>query len=213
MNLRAKRDNIKNYITDNIKRNKKEYITLCIVLFIGVVLGVLFINNVKEDEKIEIQNFINNFIDILRKDNQIDRFALLKESILRNISMGILLWFIGSTVIGIPLVYAYVGYKGFCISYTISSCIAVLGQGKGLVFAISSILLQNIIIIPIMLSLSVSGIKLYKAIMKDKRRENIKLEIVKHTVISLINICFLIVAAIVETYVSTNILSVIIKYF
>ena len=54
MNLQTKNERIKNYIINNIKKNKKEYISLCIVLFIGVVLGVLFINNVKDDEKVQI---------------------------------------------------------------------------------------------------------------------------------------------------------------
>lgn len=212
MNLKEEKNVIKNYVLDNIKKNRKEYISLCIVLFIGVVLGVLFINNVNDNEKIEIQNYINNFIQTLKDNNQIDKLALLKESIARNVCIGVLLWFVGSTVIGIPLVYAYVTYKGFCISYTVSSCIAVLGQGKGITFALSSILLQNIIIIPVILSISVSGIKLYKSIMKDKRKENIKLEIVKHTIISLINIIGLVIASVFETYISTNILQIMTKY-
>ena len=212
MNLKSRRTKIKNIILENIKRNKKEYISLCIALFIGVVLGVLFINNVRDDEKIQIQEYINSFIDILKNNNEIDRVTLLKDSIIRNITIGIALWFVGSTVIGIPLVYAYVTYKGFCISYTISSCIAVLGQVKGLVFSLSSLFLQNIIIIPIILSISVSGIKLYQSIMKDRRKENIKLEIIKHTIISIISILCLVVAAIIETFLSTTLLGVLIKY-
>lgn len=212
MNLQTKNERIKNYIINNIKNNKKEYISLCIVLFIGVVLGVLFINNVKDDEKVQIQDYINGFIDTVKNGNEIDKVTLLKDSVVRNISIGIILWFVGSTVVGIPLVYAYIGYKGFCVSYAISSCIAVLGQVKGLVFSLASILLQNIIIIPILLAISVSGINLYQSIMKDRRKENIKLEIIKHTVISIINILCLIVAAVLETYVSTNILEIVIKY-
>lgn len=212
MSFRTKKNTIKNYIVDNIKKNKKEYISLCIVLLIGVVLGVLFINNIKEEEKSEVQNYINSFIETLKNNNEIDRIVLLKESAIKNVTIGILLWFIGSTVIGIPILYAYVMYKGFCISYTISSCIAVLGQGKGLIFAISSILFQNIIIVPAILIISVSGIKLYQSIVKDRRKENIKIEIVKHTIISLVNILCLVIAAIIETYISTSILTAIIKY-
>lgn len=212
MNSRIQKSTIRKYIIDNVNKNKKEYISLCIALFIGVILGVLLINNIKEEEKGEIQNYIQNFVQTIKNDAEIDKLSLLKETIGRNIFVGIMLWFLGSTVIGIPLVYAYVGYKGFCISYTVSSCIAILGQGKGILFSLSSILLQNIIEIPVILMLSVSGIKLYQSIMKDKRKENIKLEIIKHTIISFINILCLIVSAIIETYISTNILEIVIKY-
>ncbi len=211
MDLVSKRKKIVNLILENIKENKKEYISLCIVLFIGIVLGVLFINNTNEEEKTQVQNYINNFIEVT-KNNGIDKPKLLKELIMKNIFIGIMLWFVGSTVIGIPLVYAYVMYNGFCISYAISSCIAVLGKWQGILFSASSILLQNIIIIPIILSISVSGIKLYQSIMKDRRKENIKLEIVKHTIISSGNIMLLILSAFIEAYISTSIVEVVTKY-
>ena len=70
-----------------------------------------------------------------------------------------------------------------------------------------------IIIIPIILCISVSGIKLYQSIMKDRRKENIKLEVVKHTIVSVLNIVVLIIAAFVEAYVSTSIVELVIKYF
>lgn len=41
--------------------------------------------------------------------------------------------------------------------------------------------------------------------MKDKRRDNIKLEILRHTIFCGIMSIMLIVASILETYVSTNI--------
>ena len=57
------------------------------------------------------------------------------------------------------------------------------------------------------------GFKLYKSIIKDKRKENIKLEILRHTIFSLIMLILLIISAIIEIFISTNILSNIIKYF
>ena len=73
--------------------------------------------------------------------------------------------------------------------------------------------MQNIIIIPCMIAIAVSGMKLYASITKDKRKENIKLEILRHTIFSLIMLILLIISAIIEIFISTNILSNIIKYF
>jgi len=55
--------------------------------------------------------------------------------------------------------------------------------------------------------------KLYKSIMKDKRRENVKLEIIRHTVISIILFAFLVVASFIEVYISTNLLTSCIQFF
>ena len=66
-------------------------------------------------------------------------------------------------------------------------------------------LLQNIIVIPATFALAISGIKLYKSIMKDKKRENIKLEILRHTLFCFIICVTLLVASLIEAYVSSNI--------
>ena len=77
---------------------------------------------------------------------------------------------------------------------------------------ISTIFLQNILFIPCILALAVSGMKLNKSIMENKRKENIKLEILRHTLFSLIILLFLLISSLIEVYVSKNILIGVIKY-
>lgn len=88
-----------------------------------------------------------------------------------------------------------------------------MGLSKGLLFIAITILAQNIIFIPTILALAVSGFKLYKSIIKDNRKENIKLEIIRHTLFSLVMLILLAIASLVEIFVSTNILKMCIKYF
>ena len=73
--------------------------------------------------------------------------------------------------------------------------------------------LQKIVIIPCILSLAVSGLKLYKSIIKDRRRENVKIEIVRHTIFSILVLIMLIIASLIETYISTSLLQTVIGLF
>lgn len=86
------------------------------------------------------------------------------------------------------------------------------GCGSGILFSITSVFLQNIIFIPGILALAVSGMKLYKSIVKDKRKENIKLEITRHTIFCALILLMLEVSAFVEVYVSTSLLQMCAKY-
>lgn len=203
---------IKSAIIDHITDNIKEYATVVLIFFIGIIIGIIFINNVNDEQGTEISNYINNFIDSMHQNSTINFFNLLKESISSNIVLTICLWFAGCTVIGMPIVYGIIAFRGFCVGYTVSSIIATLGTGKGLAFSISTILLQNILLIPAIFALSVSGIKLYKSIMKDKRKENIKLEILRHTAFSAMVCVVMILASFVETYVSSNIFINIVEF-
>lgn len=207
-----KESKIKNIILENIMENARSYLILLIIFFIGIILGVIFVNNASETQTSQISSYINNFVDTVKENYQISRSKLLMKSILNNLYITIILWFLGSTVIGFPLIYLVIGYKGYSIGYTISSIIATLGTGKGLIFIVSTMLFQSIIYIPAILALSVSGIKLYKLIMADRRRENIKIQILKHTIFSIFIFIILIISSLVETYISGGLTTMLIKY-
>ena len=200
-------------IKEHISNNAKEYLIVALMFIIGIFAGVFFVNNIQEEQKTEITQYLNNFIQQFKNIQNLDTINLLKTSITQNAVLAILIWFFGTTVIGIPVVFGIVIYRGFCLGYTVSVTITVLGLSKGLTFSLVSMLLQNIIMIPAILALAVSGFKLYKSIVKDKRKENIKLEILRHTIFSILMLAVLVISSVIEVFISTNILSYIIKYF
>lgn len=204
--------NFKKVIQEHITRNIKTYTILIIIFLLGLIIGIIVVNNSGDSQKAEINEYINTFINDLKNGAKLDYFKLLKTSFGNNFFTVLILWFMSSTVIGIPIVYGEIGYKGFCLGYTISSVVATLGTGKGILFVITSMFLHNIIFIPCLLLLAVSGINLYKSIMKDRRKENIKIEIIRHTVFSLIILAVLLFASLIETYISSNLLISIAKY-
>ena len=76
----------------------------------------------------------------------------------------------------------------------------------------SSMFLKNLLTIPAILALAVSGMKLYKSIMQDRRRENIKQEIIRHSLFSLFILVVFIVSSFIEAFVSTNFLKYFLKF-
>lgn len=200
---------IANYFIENIKA----YTFIAIIFIIGIILAIVFINNLDESQRNEISTYITTFTNSLKDGYTIDKGALLTSSIWKNVILCIIMWFTGSTVIGIPLVLGIVAYRGFCLGYTIISLTFTYGTWNGTIFFLTSMLLQNLILIPCILSLAVSGLKLYKSIVKDRRRENVKIEIVRHTVFSILMLIMLIIAALIETYISTSLLQTIIGIF
>ena len=95
--------NFKNVIMQHINLNLKDYLILSIIFVIGVMFGVVVINNSNEQSKNEISGYINSFIETIKEEKY---------------------------EVGIPLIYIITSYKGFCIGYTISAIIASLGPWK-----------------------------------------------------------------------------------
>ena len=115
-------------IFQHINLNLKDYLILSIIFVIGVMAGVVIVNNSDEQSKTEISGYINSFVDTIKNDNyEVDKVKLAKMSIFENLKLVVIVWLAGSTIIGIPLIYLIISYKGLCIGYTISAIIATLG--------------------------------------------------------------------------------------
>ena len=201
-------------IEDHINQNIKEYAISVLVFLIGIIIGVMLLNSSNQENQESISGYINEFITSIKNEEYtIDQKKLLINSISSNLKIALMIWIAGSTIIGIPLVYGCLAYKGICIGYSISAIIATMEKSKGIIFAISSMVLQNIIAIPCILALTVSSIKMYRAIMKEHNKENIKSEIYRHTMFSIFMAIGLFISSLVEIFISTNITSSIIINF
>ena len=211
--MREKGLKFRDIILKHILNNKKEYIIVTLLFIIGIFVGVFFVNNLDENSRSSVQEYLNNFVEKFKQIEKLDNVSLLKTSIIQNIIFAVILWFFGTTVIGIPIVFGIIIYRGFCFGYTISVCVSIMGISKGLIFTLVNLLLPSLIIIPAILAIGVSGFKLYKSIVKDRAKENIKLEIIRHTVFSGIMLLVMILSSLVEVFICTNILKGIIKYF
>ncbi len=198
---------ISDVIYKHIKMNAKDYLILSIVFIIGVMLGVMLINNSDENSKMEINGYIKSFVDTIKNENfEVDRVKLAKDIIYSNLKLFVLIWLAGTTIIGIPFIYLITAYKGISLGYTISAIMLTLGSGKGLIFSISALFLQNIIVVPIIFMLNVSSLKLYRTLIKKDRNSSIKQELIRHTILSLILIIPVILIAIISSYISSSLI-------
>ena len=210
---KSEKHQLKKIIKNHVIQNYREYGIISILFVIGIFLGVLFINTAKEAQTAEIHTYLTQFIEKIKNTENIENWEILKSSLWDDLVLTITIWFFGTTVIGIPVVFGIIVYKGFCLGYTISACISMMGFSKGIVFVLITLVVQNIIFIPALIALAVSGFKLYKSIIKDRRKENIKLEIIRHTIFSAIMLIVLCVASVLEITISTNLLKICIDYF
>ena len=164
-------------------------------------------------DKGDIEKYINTYIDETKSLQNGEYLGELQKDIFSNIGLVLALWFAGTTIVGIPIVLGIILVRGFCLGYTIASCVFVLGRLKGIIFILITIFLQNIIFIPAIMILGVSSIKLYKSIIKDRRKENIKLSILKHSIISVGIMFALILSSIIKIEISYRLIVNLIKYF
>lgn len=205
---------IRNVLINYVKNNSREYTISLLIYIIGLFIGVLFVNNLSQDKLQVVTKYILDFTENFKSSqNEINNLSMILNSIKSDFNMTIILWIAGTTIIGLPIVFGIILFRGFCLGYTISSISVALGVKKSILFCVMSLAIQNIIYIPALLTIGVSCIKIYKSIINKKRRENLKNVIIRHTLILLIALIALIIASLIECTVSVYFLKLYMKMF
>ena len=187
-----------------ILKNKKSFIWIISIFLFGLILGIFFVNNANIEKIEEIKEYVNTLVENIKNKNNINKSELFYQSLSKNITQILIIWLLGCTIIGNIFVFVAILYRGFSLGYTVSAIMACLGAKKGILFVISGLVLQNILYLPAFFMLCQSGIKLYNGI--RKHCINLKVEVIKHTIIMLIAILIVSISSFIEVYISTNFL-------
>lgn len=94
-----KRLSIKRTIYQHIVNNSKEYILVTLIFIVGLFIGVMFINNIQEEQMQVVKTYLDEFINTLKNNPNINNISILRTTIIENIVLALILWFFGTTVI------------------------------------------------------------------------------------------------------------------
>ena len=199
------------YLKKHIEENYKSYFIFIIVFVLGMIIGIIALNNLNEEQKNSVSTYITNFIETSKNSN-IDYTALLKNTISKNFKFVLVTIIIDLSVFRLIASNLMIGYKGFCLGYSISSIIAVIGIQRDLRFNLSFIFLSEIFYIPAIFYLNVSSLNLYKNL-RDGNYDSKKFEIIRYCIKVGISSVMMILSSLVETYINTNLFLSFLKFF
>lgn len=70
-------------IKTHIENNLREYAIASTIFIIGILFGVIFINNLNDTQNNEIGNYISTSIENLKESQDINQLLFIKETIKR----------------------------------------------------------------------------------------------------------------------------------
>lgn len=197
-------------IFDDIKKNKSIYISLILVVIIGIIFGTLFITILADTDKKLVIEKITSFFDTISNGNYVYKGALF-SNILNNLIFIIIISLLGMSIIGIPIIICMLFYKGFVLAFTISSLIYTF-KFNGIFLSFTYIfphLIINLFIYFLMACYAFHfSIKLFQLVFK-KEDVNIKKYIKKYSFVMLVSVITLILTSLYETYIIPSIIKLI----
>lgn len=194
-------------LKNKIRIDKNLVLFLIVLGLTGIIAGSIFVTILNNSDKTMVSEHLNIFLDNI-ENNKIDYIFALKNNMVTNIAYVLLIWLLGISVIGLPILLILFFSKAFILGFSIGSIITCF-KFKGVLFSLVYVFPGNVIsliaiAIVTMYAMSFS-FKLIYAIFK-KKTIDFKILINRYSSILFIALGVVILMNLYDTFIMPNII-------
>lgn len=179
------------------------FILVLILFLMGIIFGVLATSVLDPAQRDNLLSYLNQG---LRGEIFISNSVYTRQTIVANIKTVFFLFFMGISVIGVPLALLLIFTRGFIIGYSISFLLKTMGF-KGLVLILTGVIPHNLLIIPALFLMVIAIIDIAAALTKvrfTKKQVTIGDELIKCAVLTLIVLLVMTLAGFIQGYITPS---------
>ena len=189
-------------LIEYLRKNIVQYMFLSIVLISGIIVGSITVKMISDIQMESIVSFINGFLANINNIS-VDCSSIFYLSLSNNLKTAIALILLGLSVVGLPFILTVIFFRGFMLGFTVGFLIEQLGS-KGIVLSILSILPQNLIILPCIVSIGVTSLTFAMAVIKNRIKnyhESYSQMVIGYLLLNLFFSFLLIISGLIEGYI------------
>jgi stage II sporulation protein M len=124
------------------------FLFIVILFLMGVIFGAIVVNSMSITQKQDLFYYLSQFFGQISNGKVAENSDVFMQSFFHNSKFIGLIWILGISIIGLPVILILLFIKGMVVGFTVGFLVSQLGW-KGFMLAFVSILPQNLIIIPV----------------------------------------------------------------
>lgn len=198
-------------LKNRAKSNKKMVVFLMTIFIIGIIAGSLFIVILNKSDKTLIKDYLEQFLNSI-SSNKLNYTDALISSLGSNIFYILLIWLLGISVIGLPIMLFIYFSKAFMLGFSISSMLFHY-KLKGIFLALLYVFphqILNILIYSFLMVYSTSlSIRIIKSLIAKKTLD-FKQIMAKYGMVLLISLIGIVISSLLEVFLMPNMIKLII---
>ncbi|WP_373230450.1 stage II sporulation protein M [Cohnella sp.] len=184
--------------------NLNLYVFVGVLIVVGAIFGALLVNALTLEQQQELADEIGLYLTNIKDSDQLVHAATFWESFLFYGKWLFLIWLLGLSVIGLPVVLMLDFLKGVLIGFAVALLAQQLAW-KGVFFFLAATAPQNALVIPALMIASVSAARFAYFVVRErlfKRKGQILPPFLAHTAVSGLMLVMLCLASLYEAYLS-----------
>ncbi|HEY8449822.1 MAG TPA: stage II sporulation protein M, partial [Bacillota bacterium] len=143
---------------EHVRRYAGVYFFLTVLFAMGVAFGALAVGALDATQRLELGHYLEFFLQTLEQPGEaVPAQSIVRQALLSNWRTAGLIFLLGLTVVGVPLIPAIVFLRGFIVGFAVGFLVSSDGW-RGLLISLLAILPQNVLIVPALIVLSAAAV-------------------------------------------------------
>ena len=116
------------HVMNHFKEHATIYIFMIILFLTGVIFGAIIVTSMDFIQKKDLFFYLERYFGHITDEQQIDSSAILTSSLFFHAKYLLLLFILGLSVIGLPVVWVLLFLKGLVVGFSVGFIVNQLGK-------------------------------------------------------------------------------------
>ncbi|MDQ0858533.1 stage II sporulation protein M [Bacillus sp. V2I10] len=157
---------LKAMIFQHIKERSSLYVFVFVLFLMGVIFGAVIVNSMNFTQKEDLYFYLSRFFGQVSEGKVASSVEMLQQSFFHNLKYLGLMWVLGISIIGLPVILIMLFLKGMVVGFTVGFLVNQMGW-QGFMLSFVSVLPQNIVLIPAFIIMGTVAISFSLKIVKQ----------------------------------------------
>jgi len=196
---------IKFLVKKSLQENPIIYLIIPVIFIFGLVFGKMGVNKLDAHQVADLVNFVDGFINNLPTAT-VDAPLETRHALISNLKTLFYIWFLGLTVIGIPLTMFIIFSRGFILGFT-TGFLVQQKSFQGIMVVLMTVVPQNLLFIPVVLIAAVFSISFSLFVIRGKfagKTLNLSKRLISYTFSFVVLGLFAVLSALIQGYLSPS---------
>lgn len=196
---------LKSAIVLHMKDNSSIYLFTIVLLLMGIIFGAIVVNSLNTVQKEDLFFYLSRFFGQVQDGELAQSSIMFKQSFIHYAKYLGLMWILGLSIIGLPIILILLFLKGVVVGFTVGFLVNQMGW-YGFLLSFVSVLPQNFLLIPAYILVGTAAIsfslKMIRQQFLKKINKSILPSFTRYTAL-VVGICLILgVASAFEAYLS-----------
>ncbi|WP_226579537.1 stage II sporulation protein M [Halobacillus litoralis] len=202
-------------VKNDVHTHMNIFVFIFVLFIMGMVFGAVIVNSMNFVQKQDLFFYLKQFFEQQTSHDGTSNAVLWRDSILYHMKYMLLLFLLGISVIGMPIITVLLFIKGLVIGFSVGFLVNQMGW-YGLLISSVSIAPQNLIIIPVYLAAGslalIFSLTLCKQLFIRRVHQPIIKAFFRYSALFGALVIILMASSVVEVFVSNTFLEIILKW-